>query len=53
MIQDLLSNFIMGSDWIMDPTLHLVERSSGIIDPTLGSIDMSGCGQMTHVNGVV
>ena len=26
----------------MDPILHLVERSSGIIDPTLGSTDMSG-----------
>ena len=32
----------MGSDWIMDPILHLVERSSGIIDPTFGSTDMSG-----------
>ena len=32
----------MGSDWIMDPILHLVERSSGIIDLTLGSTDMSG-----------
>ena len=31
----------MGSDWIMDPMLHLVDRSSGIIDPTLGSTDMS------------
>ena len=31
----------MGSDWIMDPILQLVERSSGIIDPTLGSMDMS------------
>ena len=26
----------------MDPVLQLVERSSGIIDPTLGSMDMSG-----------
>ena len=26
----------------MDPILHLVERSSGIIDPTSGSTDMSG-----------
>ena len=25
----------------MDPILQLVERSSGIIDPTLGSMDMS------------
>ena len=32
----------MRSDWIMDPILQLVERSSGIIDPTLGSMDMSG-----------
>ena len=32
----------MGSGWIMDPTLHLVERSSGIIDLTLGSMDVSG-----------
>ena len=39
--QDLLSNFAMGSDWIMDPILHLVERSSEITDPTLGSTDMS------------
>ena len=39
--QDLLSNLIVGSDWIMDPILHLVERSSGIIDPTSGSADMS------------
>ena len=31
----------MGSDWIMDPILQLVERSAGIIDPTLGSMDMS------------
>ena len=36
----------MGSDWIMDPILHLVERSSGIIDPTLGSTDMSA--QVLH-----
>ena len=36
---DLLSNFTMGSDWIMDPILQLVERSSGIIDPTLGFMD--------------
>ena len=27
----------------MDPILHLVERSSGIVDPTLGSTDMSVC----------
>ena len=40
-VQDLLSIFTMGSDWTMDPILHLVERSSGIIDPTLGSTDMS------------
>ena len=33
-IQDLLWNFTMGSDWIMDPILQLVERSPGIIDPT-------------------
>ena len=33
----------MGSDWIMDPILQLVERSSGIIDPTLGAMDMSDC----------
>ena len=26
----------------MDPILQLVERSFGIIDPTLGSMDMSG-----------
>ena len=32
----------MGSDWIMDPILQLVERSSRIIDPTSGSMDMSG-----------
>ena len=25
----------------MDPILQLVERSYGIIDPTLGSMDMS------------
>ena len=25
----------------MDPILQLVERSSGIIDPTLGSMDVS------------
>ena len=25
----------------MDPILHLVERSSGIIDPTSGSLDLS------------
>ena len=25
----------------MDPILQVVERSSGIIDPTLGSMDMS------------
>ena len=29
----------MGSDWIKDPMLQLVERSSGIIDPTLGAMD--------------
>ena len=40
-IQDLLSNLAMGSDCIMDPILHLVERSSGIIDSTLGSTDTS------------
>ena len=39
-IRDLLSNFTMGSYWIMDPILHLVERSSAIIYPTLGSTDM-------------
>ena len=44
----------MGSDWIMDPILHLVERSSGIIDPTLGSTDMSAPGYVplaltTHI----
>ena len=37
----LLSNFTMGSDWIMDPILHLVERSSRIIDAPFGSMDMS------------
>ena len=26
----------------MDPILQLVERSSGIMDPTLGSMDTSG-----------
>ena len=35
----------------MDPILQLVERSSGIIDPTLGSMDMSASrhfgGQLT------
>ena len=31
----------MGFYWIMDPILQLVERSPGIIDPTLGSMDMS------------
>ena len=41
-IQDILSNFIVVSDWIMDPILHLVERSFGIIDPPSGSTDMSG-----------
>ena len=41
-IQDLPSSFIVGSDWIMDAILHLVERSSGIMDPTSGSTDMSG-----------
>ena len=33
-IQDLVSNFTMGSNWTMYPILHLVERS-GNIDPTL------------------
>ena len=27
----------MGSDWSMDPILYLVERSSGIIDSTVGN----------------
>ena len=31
----------MGSDWIMDPILQLVERFSGIIYPNSGSMDMS------------
>ena len=31
---------MMGSDLIMDPILTLVERSSGIIDPTLGSTEV-------------
>ena len=37
----------MGSDWDprlgTNPMLHSVERSSGIIDSTLGSTPMSGC----------
>ena len=33
----------MGSDWIMNPILQLVERSSGIIDPPLGSMDNWTC----------
>ena len=41
-IQELPSSFIVGSDWIMDAILHLVERSSGIMDLTSGSTDMSG-----------
>ena len=35
-IQDLLTSFIMEPDWIMGPTMHLVEKYSGIIAPTLG-----------------
>ena len=38
----------MGSDWIMDPILQLVERSFGIIDPTLGSMDMSAAYVILH-----
>ena len=34
-------NFTMRSGWIMDPILQLVERSSGIIYPVLGSTLMS------------
>ena len=40
----------MGSDWIMDPILQLVGRSSGIIDPTLGSMDMSGPSTGSHIS---
>ena len=32
----------------MNPMLHLVERSSGIIDPTSGSMDMSELDQAFH-----
>ena len=39
----------MGSDWIIDPILHLVKRSSGIIDPTLGSTDIGYVWFLTYL----
>ena len=38
----------MGSDWIMDPTLHLAEKYYGIIDPTLGSMLVSAYNSGKH-----
>ena len=35
-IQELLASFTIGSEWTIDSTLHLVERSSGIIDRVYG-----------------
>ena len=46
----LLASSTMGFDWIMDPRLFLVERSSGIIDPTLGYTPMSPCVVRKGVN---
>ena len=35
-IQELLASFTIGSEWTIDSTLYLVERSSGIIDRVYG-----------------
>ena len=48
-VQDLTSNFTMGSERITDQIPHLVERSSEIIDPHIG-IHTHVCSLPTFLN---